>query len=95
MSSVAMFPSANPYAKTSRGKCDACGYETEITEYNDAKIEFGFRRARYCRVCAWTFASRCHYDPQSIDAVKVLKSIAIATNMILDAIHEAQFGKRR
>jgi len=96
MSSVASFPATNPYARTTRGKCDACGYEnTPVSEYNQVRIEFGFRRARYCEVCATTFGSRTHYDPEGITPAMILRSIAISTNIILDAIHEAQFGRRR
>lgn len=81
-----------------RGACDACGYrDTPTEEFGPMRIvdDGEFRRARYCEVCASTFASRTDSDPRSLTAPMLFRTLAIIGNLILDAIHKAQYGEKR
>lgn len=78
-----------------RGQCDACGYrDTPVEEFGAFDISKN-RRARYCEVCASTFASRIESDPHGLTAPMLFRTLAILGNLILDAIHKAQYGEKR
>lgn len=81
-----------------RGQCDACGYrDTPLEEFGAQRImDSGeVRRARYCEVCASTFASKAHSAPDGLTAKMLFRTLAIGFNLVLDAIHSARYGEKR
>jgi hypothetical protein len=78
-----------------RGRCDACGYhDTPVEEFGDFSIALD-RRPRYCEVCASTFASRAHSEPQSLTVGMLFRTLAVIANLILDKLNEIQNGSKR
>lgn len=81
-----------------QGKCEACGYETEVREfkiYNGPGREAD-RPADFCKVCSNTsIASAVEYPSQHIEDATILRTIGYVTNMILDAIKKSQQPRYR
>lgn len=71
-------------------QCDSCGYTGEVEEYGPYCGEIG-RRKRFCAVCTNTFVSMIVTDPKALrDPAYFYRSLALATNMILDAVRSME-----
>jgi hypothetical protein len=81
---------------TEKGECDFCGYDTKITRYREEHAELGHRKTAWlCDVCANTDGGNAWFFPRQHSDTDILRSIAVATNMILDAVNKKELALLR
>jgi len=92
--------------KRMKGKCQFCGYETELIEHIEESIDEskeascaaevgGIKTIRVCKFCyalGENYVGCMHYPNMYGDYDAMMKQISVVGNTIFDEVRKARFG---